>query len=161
MDGDARAARLLRFVRASLLLLAGLSILSLALELVFLRHWGDTRSIVWIGMAALTVALAMLVIRPSPIRVRAAQALALGACLVAVVGLGFHVVENLDAGPLDRDYADRWEAMSDIDQLIAATTGEVGPAPTLAPGALAQIGALLLLGSIGHPGLQRQDRSLG
>jgi hypothetical protein len=123
----------------------------LTLELVFLQHWGDTRSIVWLGIGALVVALVLLVARPSRGRVRAARALALGAGLVAVIGLGYHAIENLDAGPLDRDYAARWETMSQVDQLFAAITGEVGPAPTLAPGALAQIAALVLLASIGQP----------
>jgi hypothetical protein len=156
MHEDTRATGLLRIIRWSLLLLAGLSIVSIALELLFLRHWGGAQTIVWLGVAALSVALALLTIRPSPIRVRAAQAIALTSCLVAVVGLGFHVSENLDAGSLDRDYADRWEQMSDIDQLVAATTGKVGPAPTLAPGALAQIGLLLLIASLGHPALRTE-----
>ncbi len=86
-----------------------------------------------------------------------AQVLLLAACLVALVGLGFQLNENLRAGPLDRDYADRWDSMSQIERRIAAGTGDVGPAPTLAPGALAQIGGLLLLASIGHPALKRKE----
>lgn len=80
-----------------------------------------------------------------------------GHWLAAVVGLGFHLNENLSAGPLDRDYADRWDSMSQVEQLVAAGSGDVGPAPTLAPGALAQIGGLLLLASIGHPALKRKE----
>lgn len=160
MEGEARAARLLRYIRAGLLLLAALSVLSLTLELAFLRHWGGSQTIVWLGIAVLSIALALLVFHPTRIRVRAAQVLALTACLVALIGLGFHTAENLDAGPLDRDYADRWEEMSQFDRLFAATTGSVGPAPTLAPGALAQIGLLILIASIGHPALQAGERPL-
>lgn len=157
MQGDLRAARLVRFLRAGLLLIAAFSLLSLTLELVFLRHWGETRTIVWLGIAALASSLGLLVVRPDRTRVRVGQGLALAACFVALVGLGFHLSENLNAGPLDRNYADRWDSMSQVEQLIAAGTGDVGPAPTLAPGALAQIGALLLLASIGHPGLKRDE----
>jgi hypothetical protein len=47
--------------------------------------------------------------------------------------------------------------MSDVQQLVAAVTGEVGPAPTLAPGALAQISFLLLLASVRHPVLESEQ----
>jgi hypothetical protein len=153
MQGDLQSASLIRLLRAGILLVAAISLVGLALELVFLRHWGDTRSIVWLGMLALALSLALLVIRPNRSRVRVAQGLALAAGLVAIIGIGYHTIENLDAGPLDRDYADRWGTMSDVDQLLAATTGDVGPAPILAPGSIAEIAALLVLASIGHPSL--------
>jgi hypothetical protein len=148
---EARTWTLVRILRVGILVLALFSVTGLTFELLFLRHWGETRTIVWIGVAALWLALALLVLRPSRTRVRAAQALALTAGLVALVGLGFHTKENLDAGPLDRHYADRWDSMSTGDQLFAAFTGAVGPAPTLAPGALAQVAVLILLASLGQP----------
>jgi hypothetical protein len=159
MQGDVRAPTLVRVLRAGILFVAAISLAGLTLELAFLRHWGDTRTIVWLGILALSLALLLIVIRPNRSRIRMAQLLAITAGLVAIIGVGYHTIENLNAGPLDRDYADRWETMSDVDQLIAATTGEVGPAPTLAPGALAEIAALLLLATIGHAASERpQDQ---
>ena len=75
--------------------------------------------------------------------------------VVAIGGLGiwFHVQENLDAGPLDRHYAATWDSMSSLDQLWAATTGGVGPAPILAPGVLVEISLALLLATVAHPAL--------
>jgi len=69
----------------------------------------------------------------------------------ALVGFGFHVVENLDAGPLDRNYAATWDSMSSLDQWFTAVTGGVGPAPTLAPGVLVEMGLGLLLATVRHP----------
>ena len=78
--------------------------------------------------------------------------------MVVIGGLGiwFHVQENLAAGPLDRHYAATWDSMSSLDQLWAATTGAVGPAPILAPGVLAEISLALLLATVGHPALGRR-----
>jgi len=67
--------------------------------------------------------------------------------------LAFHVLENLDAGPLDRNYAATWDSMSPIDQWFTAVTGGVGRAPTLAPGVLAEMGLGLLLATVRHPSL--------
>jgi hypothetical protein len=52
---------------------------------------------------------------------------------------------NHDSGPLDQRYADTWESMPATQQWWYAATKTVGPAPTLAPGVLAQTSLLLLL----------------
>ena len=62
----------------------------------------------------------------------------------------------LTAGPLDRNYAATWDAMSGFDQLVAAVTGAVGQGPTLAPGVPAEMSLALLLATIRHPGLVRR-----
>jgi hypothetical protein len=80
-----------------------------------------------------------------------ARWLALAVAAVAVVGIWFHVQENLDAGPLDRAYADTWDTLGSAEQLWLAITGGVGPAPTLAPGALAEISFALLLATLRLP----------
>ena len=139
-------------LRRGVLALAGLGIAGTSVELVFLRHWTTaTAAIVWVGIVALAAGFLLLVRGPSRGIVLAVRALAVVGVLVAVVGIGFHVIENLDAGPLDRAYASRWDAMSTLDQWWTAITGGVGPAPTLAPGALAEVSLALLLATIRHP----------
>lgn len=141
-------------LRWGLLALAAISILGLSVELVFLKHWDNTQVVVWAGIAGLTISLALLVFGRSRRTVRAAQGLALVVGFIAVVGMAIHISENRGAGALDRQYADRWDTMTTTEQLWAAATGEVGGAPTLAPGALAQAAALLLLATIRHPALR-------
>ena len=137
-------------LRRGLLALAGLGIAGTTIELVFLRHWTTaTAAIVWIGMAALGIAALALIRRPSRTTLRAVRVLAIVAFVVSIVGVGFHVVENLAAGPLDRNYAATWDSMGIVAQWWTAITGGVGPAPTLAPGALAEIALAVLLATVG------------
>ena len=132
---------------------AAFTLIGLIFELVFLRHWGGTQTIVWIAIAGLVPAVVVLVFRPSRRSVQGARVLAIAVALIAIIGMGLHARENLQAGPMDRDYAATWDTMSPVEQLWTATTGAVGPAPTLAPGALAEIGLLLLLATFRHPAL--------
>jgi len=124
-------------LRRGVLALAGLGIAGTVIELIFLRHWTTaTAAIVWVGIVALGAAFVTLLGNPTAGRVRAVRILAAVGLVVAVVGIWFHVIENLDAGPLDRAFASRWDTMSALDQWWTAITGGVGPAPTLAPGAI-------------------------
>ncbi|HEY3336181.1 MAG TPA: hypothetical protein VGK16_13195 [Candidatus Limnocylindrales bacterium] len=142
-------------LRRGLLGLAALGLARTVLELAFLRHWsGATQLLVWPGVIALAAALLALVRHPSARAVRIARAMALVVVAIAVVGVGFHVLENLDAGPLDRAYAATWDRLIGLGQLWLATTGGVGPAPVLAPGALAEIALCLLLATLRHPALE-------
>jgi hypothetical protein len=77
------------------------------------------------------------------------RTLAVVALVVSTTGVALHVIENLDAGPLDRAYAATWDTMSPLAQWWTAITGGVGPAPVLAPGALAEIALALALGTVG------------
>jgi hypothetical protein len=139
-------------LRRGVLALAALGIAGTAIELIFLRHWATaTATIVWIGILALSAGFVVLLGRPSAGRVQAVRILAVVGAIIAILGVGFHVLENLDAGPLDRVYATRWETMSVVDQWWTAVTGGVGPAPTLAPGALAEISLALTLATVRHP----------
>jgi hypothetical protein len=70
---------------------------------------------------------------------------------VGVVGVLIHVNANLEAAPLDRKFKDGWDARPFIEQLWLAATGQVGPAPALAPGALAQTALAVLLATVRHP----------
>jgi len=134
--------------------LAALGIAGTTVELVFLRHWqGATQLIVWPAIVALGIGLTVLVCQPSARAVRAVRTVAIVVAGVALVGIVLHVTENLTAGPLDRDFAARWDSMSAIEQWWEAITGGVGPAPVLAPGVLAEISLALFVGTIRHPAL--------
>ena len=139
-------------LRKGLIALVGLGIVGTVIELLFLRHWGSAgQAIVWPALGFLAAGLGTLAMRPSPRSIRAARAIALGVAVIAAVGVGFHVSENLTAGPLDRDFAAIWASMSPLDQWWQAATGGVGPAPTMAPGVLLQLGLGLLLATVRHP----------
>lgn len=139
-------------LRAGILALAAIGIAGTASELVFLRHWTSlTQLVVWPGLLALVVALVMLLTGPTVGRVTGARAIAGAVLVVAVLGVALHVHGNLEAGPLDRDYATTWATMSSVEQWWLAITGGVGPAPVLAPGVLAEISLALLLATVAHP----------
>jgi hypothetical protein len=147
-DGSAEA------LRHGVYALAALGIAGTTVELVFLRHWqGATQLIVWPAIVALGIGLAVLLRRPSARGVRAVRAVVVVVAAVALVGVVLHITENLSAGPLDRDFAARWDSMSPIEQWWEAITGGVGPAPVLAPGVLAEISLALFVGTIRHPAL--------
>ncbi len=145
-------------LRRGLLGLAALGIAGTLLELVFLRHWGGiSQLIVWPGVIVLGAALVLMVIHPTRTSVQVVRALALVAIATSFLGVGLHVLENLDAGPLDRAYATAWDGLPTIRQWWLAITGGVGPAPVLAPGALAEIALALGLATIRHPALEARS----
>jgi hypothetical protein len=149
-------------LRRGVIGLVGLGILGTAIELLFLRHWGSAgQTIVWPALALLTAAAGSLAVRPAPRSIRAARVVVLGVAVVALVGIGFHVSENLTAGPLDRDFADIWASMSPLEQWWQAVTGGVGPAPTMAPGVLLQLALGLLLATVHHPAAIAHVRQSG
>jgi hypothetical protein len=137
-------------LRRGLLGLTGLGLVGTTIELVFLRHWSSTTAAtVWIGVVTLAIGFVALLRRPSRTTLRIVRATAAVAFVIAITGIWFHVAENLTAGPLDRAYATTWDTMSAVAQWWTAITGGVGPAPTLAPGALAEISLGLLLATVG------------
>jgi hypothetical protein len=153
----ARALETADLLRLGLLGLALLGITGTTIELVFLEHWsGATQLIVWPGMIACLVALLLIVVRPRPTTVWTARALCVVVLGIAGLGIVLHVHENIEAAPLDRHYGDIWDSMGVVDQYWAAITGEVGPAPTLAPGALAEISLALLLATVRMPSPERR-----
>jgi hypothetical protein len=139
-------------LRRGVYLLAGSGIAGTTVELLLLRHWQTTTQlIVWPALVTLVIGLAWLVLRPSGRVVRSVRWLAAAIVVVSVVGVALHVVENLAAGPLDRHFAAAWDTMAPVAQWWEAVTGGVGPAPVLAPGALAEISLALLLATVRHP----------
>ena len=150
-----RAADTATQLRTGVLGLVALGIGGTTVELVFLRHWSSpTATIVWPVMLVLAVGFLALVFRPSRRVVQGVRIVALVAMAFALIGVGFHVAENLAAGPLDRLYATRWGSMSAVEQWFRAITGSVGPAPTLAPGVLAEMGLGLWLATLRHPSMR-------
>jgi hypothetical protein len=103
-------------------------------------------------MIALAAGFVALVRRPTEGVIRGVRILAGIGLIISVAGVGFHVVENLTAGPLDGVYAATWGTLPPLEQWWTAITGGVGPAPTLAPGALAEIALTLLLATLWRGG---------
>jgi xanthine/uracil permease len=143
-------------MRAGLLLLATVGVGGLALELAMHRHWQtQTQLIPWFALGVLSLAIALLVIRPSRGSILLARILAGLVVATAIFGVYKHVAGNYDAGPLDLRYYLRWETMSEAERWWKAISKSVGPAPPLAPGALAQSAVLVLLATIRHPAAVR------
>lgn len=123
-------------------------------ELVIERHWGSAvRLIPWVSLVALAWAAWLLWRRPDRRAVLGARALSGIVVGAALVGIALHVNENYTAGPLDFRYETAWDRMSEASRWWTAFTKSVGPAPTLAPGALALVALLLLLAARRHTAL--------
>jgi hypothetical protein len=145
-------------LRRGMLAVGGLGIAGTTAELVFLRHWqSPLQLIVWPAMALLAVALWLIARRPTRRGVRGGQLIGLGVLVVAGIGVLVHITQNLASGPLDKDYAAIWDTLSPIEQLWTASTGGLGPAPTLAPAAIAWTALILLLATVRHPALESTD----
>ena len=161
----ARAARdtaTATFLRRGLLALAALTIVGIALELITEHHWTQpSQLIAWAALALLAVALGLLVRAGQPWRVRVARLLALAVVASALFGIWEHIAANHDAGPLDRRYAATWATLSTPSRWWLAARKVVGPAPPLAPGALAEAGIAVLLATVGHPALAGRSRRGG
>jgi hypothetical protein len=143
------------FLRTSLLAVAGLSIVGIAAELLVERHWGSVvRYVPWLCLALMAWAVYLLARRPTRRVVRAARVLALVVMAGAGLGIALHINENYTAAPLDFRYQDTWATMSEPERWWAAFSKSVGPAPTFAPAALAEIGLLVLVATRRHPALR-------
>lgn len=134
-------------LRRLLLALLLLGIAGLAAELALLGHTDGLQQ--WVPLAALGAALvsaAAVALRPSPRTLRPFQGV-MALCVAAgLLGLWLHLRGNLE-----------WELESDpslggLPLLWAALRGAT---PTLAPGALAQLGLLGLALAHRHPALRR------
>jgi hypothetical protein len=146
-------------LRRGLLGLAALTIGGLAVELTTERHWEQpSQLIAWAALALLAVALGLLARAGRAWRVRVARLLAAAVVASAVFGIWEHIEANHDAGPLDGRYAATWEALSTPSQWWLAARKVVGPAPPLAPGALAEAGLAVLLATARHPALHGRTR---
>ncbi len=155
---DTASARL----RRGLLYLAAISLLGTAVELAAERHWTQpVMGLAWGALAVAAGAVALLAGSPSAKRVRLARVLSLVVMAVAVVGVGVHVYSNFDAGPLDQHYGAAWESLPLAARWWLAASKTVGPSPPLAPGVLAEVALCVLLATVQHPALGRQERQAG
>lgn len=134
-------------IRLMLLALVVLGSLGLTLELLLLEHFEDTPQLVpLVLLGAAIVASVALYVRPSGLTVRAFQGVMVGLIAGAGAGLYLHYRGNVEF-ELEMDAALRgftlvWAALR-------------GATPTLAPGALAQIGIIGLILTYRHPRLPR------
>lgn len=132
--------------------LAAGSALATGVELVFIRHWEElSQASAFLPLLAAGIALVMM--RPDDDHPHATLVgrarLLLGFALVmAVVGIGFHVHGNFESGPLDAVRGGVWDQTGLATRLWWSVTGAVGPAPSLAPLALANTGVLGLLATV-------------
>ncbi len=141
-------------LRRAVVALTAASIAGIATELVIERHWGPiVRLIPWLALLVAAIALAMLVRRPSARTIRSVRIVAVALLVTSLAGVALHVNENYTAGPLDARYSEHWESMDEPSRWWAAFTKSVGPAPTFAPGALAEVGLLLSIATLRHPAL--------
>jgi hypothetical protein len=154
VQGDAvepgRTVRRANRLRNALLALVVLGAAGLAAELILLEHTETFAQ--WLPLAVLGVALAQagwVAVRPGRVSLRLFQALMLGVLAVGVAGVVLHYRSNvefeLEMYPTLGGRALVWQSLK-------------GAVPALAPGALAQLGLLGLVFTIGHPGLRAPDR---
>lgn len=146
------------------LALLGLSLLSIggtAVELAMERHWKTFIQLIpWIGLGVLMAAALLVVLWPSARRVWLARALAVAVVGISAFGTWEHVDANYQSGPLDFRYSESWATMTAASRWWKAATKTVGPSPVLAPVVLAQAGLCVLLATIRHPALRREDSAL-
>lgn len=156
-DGAVRGEEgVVDLLRRGVLALAALGVAGVGVELALLRHWnGFVQVIPWLGLGAAAVAVGLVAIRPTPARLRLARLIALAVLVVAAFGVLEHVLANHDAGPLDAEHGEGWESLSQVTRWWYAITETVGPSPTFAPAALAQVVLLVLLATVRHPALGR------
>lgn len=138
------AARLRQMLLALVLLGAG----GLLTELLLLEHYEDTWQ--WVPLILLSVTgllAATLFVRPGRTLIRIFRGVMAVCVLAGAVGLWLHVWGNYE-----------WEIEQGTELVGMALWWEVlrGATPTLAPGALAQLGLLGLLWSYGHPAARRE-----
>jgi hypothetical protein len=150
-----REERTLTSLRRGLLGLAAVGTLTTAVELAFLRHWDNLLELIpWIALVLIALAIAALALRPSRGRVLAARWAAVVTGAIALVGVAVHVWSNYEAAPLDARYTDTWPTTAEPVRWLLAVTDTVGPAPSLAPTALAFVCLCILLATFKHPALE-------
>ena len=141
-------------LRRAMLALAATGVVATTVELATLRHWTSTTQIIpWVVLGVLAVGVALMMLGASPAAIRVVRVIAGLALISGLYGLFTHVQSNYHAAILDYHFTDRWPAMSFVDKLWAAGTGEVGPSPVMAPAVLSQCAICLALATLRHPRL--------
>ena len=144
--------------RRGLIAIAALTVAGTGVELSLERHWKSLeQGLAWLVLGVAVTAVVLVARRVSRRRVIVARLLALAVLALSALGVLQHVEANYEAGELDAAYGARWPAMSEGQRWRAALLKDVGPAPILAAGALAQAGLLVLLSTLRHPALVRME----
>jgi hypothetical protein len=143
--------RTLSLLRTLLLGLVLFGAAGLGAELVLLEHWGAAAQRLPLLLLLLTggTALAALV-RPGPLVLRAFRWVMALAVVSGVVGAGLHLRSNLQL---------ELELSPDRPMGRIVWSALRGGTPTLAPGAMIQLGLLGLLAVYRHPGRTSGDGS--
>ena len=115
----------------------------LAAELLLIEHYEDLEQFIPVGMLAIGFVAAVLVWRrPSPRVLRGYRIIMALYVVVGLVGMFFHIRGNMEFA-LERDPA--------LTGLRLAWKALAGASPTLAAGAIAQLGLLGLIHAYHHP----------
>jgi hypothetical protein len=137
-------------LRRLLLVVILIGVAGLAVELVLLEHTESAQQ--WIPFIALAAAAAVTVavwVRPTRGVLRAFQSVMAALLVVGAVGLWLHYQGNveweLEGDPTARGLDLAWKALR-------------GATPTLAPGAMAQLGLVGLVAAFRHPALRGSPR---
>ncbi len=139
-------------LRRAMLALAAAGVVATTIELATLRHWTTTTQIIpWIVLAALTVGVLALVLCATAQVIRVVRVVACLAIVSGLYGVFTHVQANYHAAILDYHFTDRWPEMSLASKVWAASSGEVGPSPVMAPAVLSQCAVSLALATLRHP----------
>jgi hypothetical protein len=137
-------------LRRLLQALLAVGIVSIGTDLVFLEHYEDGWMLIPLGaLAASLAALVVSVVMESPWTVRLFQATMAGLVLTGLVGVVLH-------------YRGSLEFQVDMDPTLSAgalfwKVMHMKAPPTLAPGALVQLGLLGLASTYRHPVLRRHN----
>jgi hypothetical protein len=124
-----------------------MGILGLSAELLLLEHIESFTQ--WIPLLVLIAGLASCIwiaVRPSPAALRTFQVVMAAFVLAGIAGVYFHYTGNVEFA-LERD--------SELGGASLVWKALRGATPSLAPGALAQLGLLGLAYTYGHPANQR------
>lgn len=149
------------FLRRAMLALAAAGIVATLVELATLRHWTTTTQLIpWMVLGVMAIGVIVVALGVSPRVIRVVRAIAVLTVLSGLYGLFIHMQANYDAAILDYRYTDRWPNMSLLSKLWAAGTGQVGPAPVMAPAVLSQIAICLTLATFRHPLLAKLESSV-
>lgn len=154
MSGRAAGNAEVGLFRLLLLGFAALATAGTAAELAMERHWETfEQDIPWVGVGLTVAAIALVAVRPGRAAIVAARTLAVAVLFLSAFGVWGHARANYNAGPLDFRFTERWDGMSGPDRWWTAFSKGVGPAPTLAPGVLAQAALLTIAASLRHPAI--------
>lgn len=139
--------------RTLLLMVVGLGAFGLMIELLLLEHWIARAQLIPLStLALMLVTTALVAVRAERHTLRAFRAVMAWAVMAGLMGIGFHLRDNL---------AFEREIVPDASGTSILWHALQGATPLLAPGSLAQLGLIGLIVAYGHPGLRFQtDRDI-